>query len=71
MTEPHRITVICCRWACMYAIPSSRLEAYIRSQLHSILSGVSKISVFTLSATIRFQGTDFYNTKIVVVIVNE
>jgi hypothetical protein len=36
-------------------------NAYIHLQLHSILSQVSKISVFTLSATICFQGTDLHD----------
>jgi len=36
-------------------------NAYIRSQLHSILSCVSEKSVFTLLATICFQGNDFHN----------
>jgi len=36
-------------------------NAYIRSQLHSILSPVPEISVVTLSATTWFQGKDFHN----------
>jgi len=36
-------------------------NAYKCSQLHSILSLVSEISMFTLLAMICFQGTDFIN----------
>jgi hypothetical protein len=36
-------------------------NAYICSQLHSTLSRVSEISVFTLSDMICFQEIDFHN----------
>jgi hypothetical protein len=38
-------------------------NAYIHSQLHSILALVFQISVFTLSAMIYFQGKNFHKYK--------
>jgi hypothetical protein len=61
MAEPLNIKVIFVDGLVYMQFQAVDWNAYIRSQLYSMLSNVFEISVFTLSATICFQGTDFHN----------